>query len=552
MPVTGPVSDSDSVPVVYAPPVKPSPAMRTLFRAAGTPEPGRSTLSAGELGLARRRLLGACLLIGGTMLAYWLAFLSVWAEAATAIGLVVAPTSLGLIALLGLAVWYLPASRGRLIALGIAFHLTLGGAVAAMEPFDLPASTQPVTLISWNCVNVLLVPLLVPAPPAVAMAIALLIACLTPLGFVLAPLGGAPSQPFGVLLSLGAPPLACALLSLLPSNVLRQLRRDLSHARRLGAYELVRKLGAGGMGEVWEARHRFLRRPAAIKLIRPELLGGSAEAQAAAMLRFEREAQTIATLESPHTVELYDFGVADDGAFYFVMELLRGVDLQRLVDAHGPLPPERVAFLLLQACDSLAEAHALGLVHRDVKPGNLFVGPRGQADDVVRVLDFGLVTARPLEGASDVTQAGAIQGTPATLAPEAATGDAPVDGRADVYALGCVAYFALTGEPVFEGRTAMDVVLKHVTRAPDPPSSRRPDVPEALDALVLACLAKDPSARVASAEALALELRTVSASWPAWTPERARAWWNDHAPEARRPAGLQGAPATAPDGSPSF
>lgn len=508
--------------------------MRTLFRAAGTLDPGRATLSAGELVLARRRLLGACLLVGATMFAYWLAFLSIWSDAATAIGLVVAPASLVLFAIVGLSVWRLPASRRLLVALGIAFHLTLGGAVAAMEPFDLLATTRPVTLISWNCVNVLLVPLLVPATPAVAMVVALLIAGLTPLGFALAPLAGAAHQPLDVLVSLGAPPLACALLSLLPSNVLRQLRRDLSQARRLGAYELVRKLGAGGMGEVWEARHRFLRRPAAIKLIRPELLGGGGrpEAQATAVVRFEREAQTIATLESPHTVELYDFGVADDGAFYFVMELLRGVDLQRLVDGHGPLPPERVVHLLLQACDSLAEAHALGLVHRDVKPGNLFIGPRGQHDDVLRVLDFGLVTARPREDASDVTRDGAIQGTPTTIAPEAATGEAPVDGRADLYALGCVAFFALTGEPVFAGKTAMDVVLQHVTREPDPPSRRAPGVPAALDALVLACLAKDPAERIESAAALAEALRKLAATLPPWDAARARRWWEAHGPAA--------------------
>ena len=469
------------------------------------------------------------------MLAYWLAFLSVWAEASTALGRVVAPTSLGLFIALGIAVWRLTTTRRRLIALGVAFHLVLGGAVSAMEPFDLEAMTRPVTLISWNCVNVLLVPLLVPASPGAAMAVALLIASLTPIGFALAPLAGAASQPAGVLVSLGGPPLACALLSLLPSNVLRQLRRDLSRARRLGAYELVEKLGAGGMGEVWQARHRFLVRSAAIKLIKPELLGRSAEARDHAVARFEREAQAIATLESPHTVELYDFGVADDGAFYFVMELLRGVDLQRLVDAHGPLAPERVVHLLVQACDSLAEAHALGLVHRDVKPGNLFVGPRGQADDVLRVLDFGLVSARPLEGEGDarVTRDGAIQGTPATMAPEVATGESPVDGRSDLYALGCVAYFALAGEPVFEGTTAMDVVLKHVTRTPDAPSTRAAGVPPALDALVLTCLEKDPAARPASAEALAAELRELARALPEWTPERARDWWEDHAPEAR-------------------
>ncbi|MEM1418442.1 MAG: serine/threonine-protein kinase [Myxococcota bacterium] len=511
------------------------PAMRTLFRAASATSRA-STLGAGQLALARKRLLGASLVVGATMLAYYVAFKTVWEDAATAIGGIVAPVSVVLFGAIALFVWRAAPTRPRLIAAGVLFHVGLGAGLAAMEPFDIDVLDGPAMLISWNCVNVLLVPALVPASMPVAGAVAFGIAALTPLGFGIASATGAAPQSADVLVSLGAPPLVCAALSLLPSGVLRELRRDLSKARRLGAYELVERLGAGGMGEVWRANHRFLARPAAIKLIQSELLGGSDDARAKAIGRFEREAQAIATLESPHTVELYDFGVADDGDFYFVMELLRGVDLQRLVDAHGPLPPERVVHLMLQACDSLAEAHALGLVHRDIKPANLHVGPRGQADDVLRVLDFGLVTERLLEGAGDagVTNDGTIRGTPATLAPEAATGEAPVDGRADLYALGCVAFFLLTGETVFEGRNAMDVVIAHVTKAPEAPSARAPGLPEDLDALVLECLVKDPAERMPSAETLAVRLRELEAVLPPWTPARARSWWDDHVPEARR------------------
>ena len=234
----------------------------------------------------------------------------------------------------------------------------------------------------------------------------------------------------------------------------------------MGSYHLEDLLGKGGMGEVWKATHRFLARSAAVKLIMPSALGAKDEAAAQVTLRrFEREAQTTASLRSPHTIELYDFGVSRDGTFYYVMELLDGLDLQTLVAKHGPQPPERVVFLLRQACHSLYEAHKAGLVHRDIKPANIFMCRYGTDLDFVKVLDFGIVKREQMAGKEEaqLTAVGMISGTPAYLAPEMALAEGPTDGRADLYALGCVGYWLLTGQLVFDKANAMAMVVAHST-----------------------------------------------------------------------------------------
>jgi serine/threonine-protein kinase len=290
------------------------------------------------------------------------------------------------------------------------------------------------------------------------------------------------------------------------------------------------------MGEVWRAEHRLLARPAAIKLIRPEMLGeASAERRRAMLARFEREAQATAAMRCPHTVELYDFGVADDGAFYYVMELLDGLDAETLVEQYGPLPAERVVYLWRQVCHSLGEAHQLGLVHRDVKPANVFVCCYGRELDWVKVLDFGLVkTERERSPDVRLTADGAVGGTPAFMAPEQVLGDRPIDGRTDLYAAGCVAYWLLTGTLVFQGRSAVETMMMHVQAEPVPPSRRSElAIPDALERAVLACLEKDPGRRPASADALDALLGAVSLDAP-WTASRARAWWRLHCPERLR------------------
>jgi serine/threonine-protein kinase len=304
---------------------------------------------------------------------------------------------------------------------------------------------------------------------------------------------------------------------------------------RVGSYSLIEQLGSGGMGEVWLARHQLLARPAAVKIVREAAVGAGDDAHAL-RLRFTREAQATAELQSPHTVQLFDFGVTDTGSFYYVMERLRGMDLQRMVERYGPLPPARVIFLLKQVCLSLSEAHALGLVHRDIKPANLFVCRLGSQYDFLKVLDFGVVSRQARESTVSITVTGIVLGTPAFLAPELVSGDGSFDGRADIYALGCVAFWLLTGRPPFEAGDAMSMLMHHSNTTPLPPSAMSEEtIPADVDALVLECLSKAPAQRPASADVLLERLSKLSVA-NRWEPRHARVWWELHDPELTRPA----------------
>jgi serine/threonine protein kinase len=326
-----------------------------------------------------------------------------------------------------------------------------------------------------------------------------------------------------------------AILALLASLVLGRLGAAVQKAREMGSYELVERLDSGGMGEVWRARHRMLARPAAIKLIRPDRLGvARGRAAENLVLRFEREAQATAALHSPHTVDLYDFGVTREGTFYYVMEILDGLDLESLVRRFGPIPAERTAHLLVHACDSLDDAHFAGLIHRDIKPANLYACRRGRQHDFLKVLDFGLVKSSWADATSDpaLSRESAITGTPAYLAPEIVLGERAIDGRVDIYGLGCVAYWLVSGQRVFEGTTSMELVLHHVQTPPVPPSRRAGiAVPRELEDLILACLEKDPARRPTSARELARLLEATGLPLR-WTPERAHEWWDAHVPPA--------------------
>ena len=298
----------------------------------------------------------------------------------------------------------------------------------------------------------------------------------------------------------------------------------------LDRYRLVEKLGSGGMGEVWLAKHQLLARPAAVKVIRPEALG-NVEQRGSIIQRFQREAQTTATLSSPNTVRLYDFGVSETGSFYFVMELLNGTNLESMVERFGPLPPERVVMLLRQSCRSLSEAHAAGLVHRDIKPANLFVCQMGREYDFLKVLDFGVVKRTVSDEETVLTGQGGISGTPAYMAPEAILGGQEVDGRADLYALGCVAYWMLTGMLVFESDNPVRMMMDHANKKPEPPSRvAEVSIPKSLDELVLACLEKSPENRPGSADLVWQMLGQVELGEP-WTQEHAESWWQLHMPE---------------------
>jgi len=328
------------------------------------------------------------------------------------------------------------------------------------------------------------------------------------------------------------PYLLITIMAYVGARVVYTLGKAVTEARELGSYRLVERLGQGGMGEVWRAKHRLLARPAAIKLIRASG-GPDTSVRQDAVRRFEREAQITAGLSSPHTVQLFDFGVADDGSFYYVMELLNGLDFETLVKRHGPLPAERAIYLLRQVCHSLAEAESYGLVHRDIKPANLFVCRYGGEDDFVKVLDFGIAKAVPdmmQTGAIGLTQDNMLQGTPAYIAPEQVMNGSNVDSRVDIYATGCVGYFLLTGKPVFSGDTPMAVVVQHAHSEPTRPSERSElSIPPTLDQLILDCLAKNPAERPQSARDLSRRLAEVDGVTP-WTEERARDWWETHRP----------------------
>jgi serine/threonine-protein kinase len=288
------------------------------------------------------------------------------------------------------------------------------------------------------------------------------------------------------------------------------------------------------MGEVWRASHRLLARPAAIKLIR-SVPGSAAATSDDVRRRFEREAQVIAQLRSPHTVTLFDFGFTDGGTFYYVMELLDGLDTETLIKRFGPMPAERVVHVLRQMCHSLSEAESCGLVHRDIKPANIFLCRYGEDHDFVKVLDFGIAKVAhetSSETQTAITVANVIQGTPAFIAPEQALG-APVDIRADIYSTGCVAYWLLTGQLVFTADTTMKLLLAHAHIAPEPPSSRTElPIPHHLDTLVMSCLAKDREQRPNSARELLERLDAVALQQP-WTDARAREWWHAHLPVSR-------------------
>jgi len=328
-------------------------------------------------------------------------------------------------------------------------------------------------------------------------------------------------------------------LATITSRVTYGLRRQVAEANELGQYVLEEKIGGGGMGEVWRARHRLLIRPAAIKLIRPKVAGDPE----LLLRRFEREARATAALRSPHTVQLYDFGATEDGRLYYVMELLDGLDLDTLVRQYGPLPPERVVHILRQVCSSLQDAHGNGLVHRDIKPANVVVSRAGTTFDFAKVLDFGLVkldTARKTEDdAVKLSAEDSTSGTPAFMAPEVVLGGADTDHRVDLYALGCVGYWLLTGKLIFEGRNVVEVMYHHAHTPPPRPSTRSElPIPAHLEDLVMECLEKDPERRPASAEAVSTRLEAVPLESP-WTVERAERWWAMHRPlpaDARRVA----------------
>jgi len=416
------------------------------------------------------------------------------------------------------------------------------GLVIHWEP--LPAGPP---LLSWIGAIVLMFAAIVPNSPNKVLAAGLISASMHPLGLLVAAWRGVIPE-FDLLAALTRhyPDYLMAVVAAIISRVMMRLGQQISKAREMGSYELISQIGSGGMGEVWRARHRMLAREAAVKLIHPEFLnqepgtasdgssggGNHARRKATVVLRrFEQEARATAQLRSPHTVELYDFGVTDDGVLFYAMELLDGIDLETLVRKYGPQPPARVASILRQACLSLAEAHRRGMIHRDIKPSNILLCRMGTEYDFVKILDFGLVkvtgnTGNSLHREINLTGQGTTTGTPAYMAPETAMNE-PVDGRTDLYSLGCVAYWLVTGHLVFEAKGATAMLLAHVRNEPVPPSKRSEmPVPAWLEEAILMCLAKSPADRPSRAEALSRMLNEDHS----WTQNEAENWWQTHIP----------------------
>ncbi len=444
-------------------------------------------------------------------------------------------------------------SPSTLVRLGLVYEVVISfamtcasslGAFTGMAASDFNADRVGLSYVAlWT----LFFTVLVPARPREALVALVASSSAVPLVYLLqVRAGAAPQLGLDPFLPIFVLPYAMGVvLAYIAARIVHRLGVEVRRAHELGSYRLDALLGRGGMGEVWRASHRTLARPAAIKLIRRDALAADATLAEVAEARFEREAQVIASLQSPHTVELYDFGTTEDGMLYYVMELLDGVDLDALVRNFGPLPPDRVVHLLRQACASLAEAHQRGVVHRDIKPANIYLCRRGIEHDVVKVLDFGLVKQFAREDYADagaarvaLTHANVVAGTPHYMAPEMALGERSIDGRADIYALGCVAFWLLTGRVVFEAETSTAAIVAHVRQEPRPPSAASDmSIPASLDRIVLDCLAKDPAARPQTPEQLAARLADVPLA-RAWTEADAARWWAAH-----QPAAASGAPA---------
>ena len=416
----------------------------------------------------------------------------------------------------------------RRLDIGFGYQVMGALGVATMRHIVPWAPGDGFREVSPVAILIVLFAALIPNVPRRTFFASLCAAAMEPVGLGISLAMGNPTPSPAQIFAICIGPLAAVAAATIISQVVYGLAQDVEAARRLGSYRLVSKLGAGGMGEVWRAEHDLLARPAAVKLIQPK---GDGDGKTSDLSRFEREAQATALLQSPHTVQLYDFGSSDDGTFYYVMELLDGVDLEQLVRETGPLPPARAVHVLVQVCKSLDEAHAHGLVHRDVKPANVLLCRYGRELDFAKVLDFGLVKPahdKDKQGfGATVTAANAIVGTPAYMAPEMVL-SGEVDHRADVYSLGCVAYWLLTGRLVFEGDSLVKLAVQHLHDAPRPPSELCDhELPPALEQLILDCLAKDPVKRPASVEEIERRLLVIAAACP-WSQDDARAFWDAH------------------------
>jgi serine/threonine-protein kinase len=305
-------------------------------------------------------------------------------------------------------------------------------------------------------------------------------------------------------------------------HTINALRREAFVARQLGQYRLKRLLGSGGMGEVYLAEHQMMKRPCAVKVIRPEKAGDPH-----VLARFEREVRATAKLSHWNSIDIYDYGRTDDGTFYYVMEFLPGHNLGELVDMHGALPAGRIVYLMRQVCDALAEAHGQSLIHRDIKPANIFCAYRGGVYDVAKLLDFGLAKPLTTSGDAGLTHEGAITGSPLFMSPEQATGSGEADARSDIYSLGAVMYYLATGRPPFAYNQPVKVIIAHATEDPEPPRYLNADIPSELEEAIMRSLEKRPENRFQSVAELREALAATPIGTP-WTANMAADWWQNY------------------------
>ncbi len=428
-------------------------------------------------------------------------------------------------------------SAQSLLDLALGYEVILAFTTALTRhsiPWDQEISRDWSEVAVW----IIVFSVVIPNTPGKCLLAASLAGLTDPLGLLISVAYGNPMPSAEFLGHLFGPTFFAVILASVLSRMIYRMGRDIQQARQLGSYRLIEQIGKGGMGEVWLAQHQMLARPAAIKVIsRPENRVQPAPSSREMIRRFQREAKATASLESEHTIRLFDFGTTSEGAFYYAMEYLNGLNLREFMSRFGPFPVERALHIIDQICDSLQEAHELGLIHRDIKPANIFLCKKGTKFDFAKVLDFGLVRDTVKEGPDDtrLTAAGRIPGTPAFLAPEMAIGNQAIDGRADIYSVGCVAYWMVSGELVFESDSPLKTVLQHVNEKPVPLSQRsESDVSPEFESVVHRCLAKDPADRPQSASELAEMLEAVPLK-TVWTQERASRWWRTHLPEKSSP-----------------
>ncbi|MEO8259538.1 MAG: serine/threonine-protein kinase [Acidobacteriota bacterium] len=422
------------------------------------------------------------------------------------------------------------AGQPAVLSVGIGFAAMVALVIALAETVvPLPAD-RPVLGISAVGPWILLFSLLARNRPGATLAAGLIAASMWPIAYAInLQRHGFALAPWGRLIVWPGINYLIAVLAAVIGRRIDGTAATAETADDLGRYRLLAPIGAGGMGEVWKASHEMLARQAAIKLVRPRTTASSARQADLRVERFRREANVIAGLQSPHTIYLYDFGVSRDRRFYYVMELLDGINLQTLVTTFGPQPAGRVRSIALQICASLDEAHQRNLVHRDLKPSNVMLCKLALTYDFVKVLDFGLAKCAACEDMSQLTMEGTAAGTPGYIAPEVALGEEHVDGRADIYALGCLVYYLLTGTLVFPDSNPMTMALRHVQSRPDPPSARTAvPIPADLERIVMQCLEKRPSDRPASARGVAALFEACQLV--PWTQAEAVVWWETHLP----------------------